>query len=110
MQDFVFSLLGTAGAFIGVGIAVLGYLRVTKKDRIEKITKEVLLYDSVDWLKKQFGEKPNGGGIMEQLSNFMEDTRGEFVHVKENQQAIALDVVTLKTLQSEHARWHENSR
>lgn len=114
MQEILFSWVGTLGGFVGVGIAFLTYRKATKKDREAKaealkakIEKEALLYDSVDWLKQQFGKKPNGGGIMEQLSDFMAETRLEFVHVKENQQIIALDVREVKTLQSEHTRSHE---
>lgn len=43
------------------------------------------LKNSIDWLKKQFGAKPNGGGIMEKLDRHIDFTETKFVRIEEAQ-------------------------
>lgn len=38
--------------------------------------------DTLVWVKKQFGESPNGGGIMEQLKDHIAETRQEFADIR----------------------------
>lgn len=82
---------------------------VLKKVELEKAVIFHSLIESMEFVKKQFGEAPNGGGIMEQLKDHITETRESFATVIEDQFQTKLALSEVKVLQSEHSRWHERS-
>lgn len=88
-----------------------------KESRDEDMAKAAELASiktNLEWIIKQLGKSPNGGGIMEQMKNFMGTTTDNFTRVFEKIETIQghqatsnLAIQRVELLQAEHYKWHE---
>lgn len=62
--------------------------------------------NSLKWLKEQFGESPNGNGIMQQLKQHIGETRVGFTGVSTEQIKTNLALARVEVKQAQHETWH----